>query len=319
MNAFLTRAGWADAAREPLAGDASARLYTRLRRADGTAILMQDPGGDVSLFARLAAHLNDLGLSAPRILARDDAGGLLLLEDLGDGLVARLATDPVREAELYRIAVDALVKLHRHAAPADLPEATPDHMASITQLAFSHYAARPEAAAPAIDALRAILADTAAATDVMVLRDYHAENILLLPQRSGAARAGLLDFQDALRGHRAYDLVSLLRDVRRDLFPGTAETAIAHYLRATGTEEAPFRAAMAALGVQRNLRILGVFARLAAEYGKPRYLCLLPRVWAHLQTDLAHPALSPLRRHLDSMPPPSLAPLARPEPACQMP
>lgn len=319
MKAFLTRAGWAESAQEPLAGDASARRYTRLRRADGTAILMEDPGGDVALFARLAEHLCELGLSAPRVLARDDAAGLLLLEDLGDGLIARLATDPTREAALYREAVDALVELHRHPAPPGLPEATPEHMASMTDLAFTHYAARPDAAAPAIDALRGILAETCATTDVMVLRDYHAENVLHLPERVGAARAGLLDFQDALRGHRAYDLVSLLRDARRDLFPGTAEMAVAHYLQATGTPEAPFRAALAALGVQRNLRILGVFARLASERGKPGYLRLLPRVWDHLQADLAHPALTPLRPHLGVLPPPSAAIVTRLESACPTP
>lgn len=318
MKAFLTRAGWGDARQEPLAGDASARRYTRLRGQDGSAILMQDPGGDAALFARLAEHLCGLGLSAPRILARDDAQGLLLLEDLGDGLIARLATDPERESALYLQAVDALVELHRHPAPEGLPVATPDHLATMTDLAFTHYAGRPDAAAPAIDALRAILAKTCATADVMVLRDFHAENVLHLPERFGAARAGLLDFQDALRGHRAYDLVSLLRDARRDLFPETAEVATTHYLRATGTPEAPFRAAMAVLGFQRNLRILGVFARLA-ERGKPGYLRLLPRVWAHLQADLAHPTLAPLRPHLDVLPPPSADLVARLETACPTP
>jgi hypothetical protein len=319
MSDLLVRTGWADAMAEPLAGDASSRRYTRLRRGTDTAILMHDPDGDIARFARLADHLCGLGLSAPRILGRDDAAGLLLLEDLGDGLIARLATDSGREQALYRQAADALVALHRHEAPPDLPVATPARLAAMTDLAFTRYAARPDGAEPAAQAMRGVLEETAATADVTILRDYHAENILDLPDRTGAARAGLLDFQDAMRGHRAYDLVSLLRDARRDLFPGTYEAVLAHYLDATGLPEAPFRAAMAALGVQRNLRILGVFARLAAQRGKPGYLRLLPRVWAHVHADLAHPALAPMRPHVAALPEPDSAHVAKLETACPTP
>ncbi len=138
----------------------------------------------------------------------------------------------------------------------------------------------------------------------MVLRDYHAENILMLPGRTGAARAGLLDFQDAFTGHAAYDLVSLCRDVRRDVRPETEEACITAYLNATGEDPEAFRGAYAVLGVQRNLRILGVFARLAAN-GKPRYLDFLPRTWALLQEQLAHPALAPLRPIIEALPAPT--------------
>ena len=133
--AFLSDAGWSDATREPLAGDASSRRYTRLRRGEDRAILMQDPDGDTALFARLSRHLLSLGLSAPRILA--EAPGLLLLEDLGDGLIARLATDPETEKRLYLTATDALIALHQHAPPADLPEASPQYLAVMTDLAFT--------------------------------------------------------------------------------------------------------------------------------------------------------------------------------------
>lgn len=293
---FLAKAGWAGATASPIAGDASARRYTRLSKGAQRAILMDDPDGDTALFARLSRHLLSLGLSAPEILA--EAPGKLLLEDLGDGLIARLATDPETEKRLYLNATDALVALHQHAPPADLPKASPQYLAVMTDLAFTCFATNagfaPQTgtAEACAQAFERALAAHAPETDVMILRDYHAENILWLPERQGPARAGLLDFQDALQGHRAYDLVSLIEDARRDVAPETAEAAIRHYLGATGLPETPFRTALAVLGAQRNLRILGVFARLAAIRGKPGYIDLIPRVWGHLQTDLRHPALA---------------------------
>ncbi|MDO6584296.1 phosphotransferase [Salipiger sp. 1_MG-2023] len=314
---FLDAAGWGGAKTAALAGDASARRYTRLSCNGATAILMDDPDGDVALFARLSRHLCGLGLSAPRILA--EAPGRLLLEDLGDGLIARLATDPETEAQLYRAAVDALTELHRHPAPP-LLQATPQRLAQMTDLAFDCYAPDAAAAKPAvITAFEEALSTHAPGTDVMVLRDYHAENILWLPERSGPARAGLLDFQDALAGHRAYDLVSLIEDARRDLRPGIAELSIRHYLDATGLDDAPFRAALAVLGAQRNLRILGVFARLAASRGKPGYIDLVPRVWGHLQTDLRHPALRDIARLLGALPEPDASRLNRLKHPCPTP
>lgn len=293
---LLAEAGWADATATPIAGDASARRYTRLAKGAERAILMDDPEGDTALFARLSRHLRSLGLSAPEIYA--EAPGKLLLEDLGDGLIARLASDPGTEKRLYLAATDALIALHRHAPPPDLLEATPRTLAAMTDLAFTCYASnagqtpQPGTAEACATAFERVLAAHAPDTDVMILRDYHAENILWLPEREGRARAGLLDFQDALQGHRAYDLVSLIEDARRDVSPETAEAAIRHYLDQTGLPEAPFRTALAVLGAQRNLRILGVFARLAATRGKPGYIDLIPRVWGHLQADLRHPALA---------------------------
>jgi hypothetical protein len=155
--------------------------------------------------------------------------------------------------------------------------------------------AAPEAAALFEPLLRA----HAAAAEVTILRDYHAENILDLPDRRGAARAGLLDFQDAMVGHRAYDLVSLLHDIRRRVGPQASAACIARYLAATGQDGAAFDAAFHLLGAQRNLRILGVFARLATDHAKPRYLALLPAVWDRLQHELRHPVLAPLRGFLD--------------------
>lgn len=305
MTGFLEAHGWQDALATPLAGDASARRYTRLRRGQERAILMQDPSCDVALFARLARYLTGLGLSAPQILAEDAGQGLLLLEDLGDGLIARLATDPATETRLYLTATEALVALHAAAPPKGLPLASPEVLANMVVLAFTHYAGSPGAADEAAGILLPILQAHAAPADMMILRDYHAENILDLPERSGPARAGLLDFQDAMVGHRAYDLVSLLHDIRRVVGPEAQAAALDHYVRATGQHRPDFDASFYVLGAQRNLRILGVFARLATEHGKPRYLDMLPAVWQRLQTELAHPVLQPLARFLgDVLPAP---------------
>lgn len=323
MTPFLEAAGWADAAQTPLAGDASSRSYVRLTRGPDTAILMLDPDGDVDLFARLARHLSALNLSAPSIMAQ--APGLLLIEDLGDGLIAQLAQDTVRETALYLVAVDALLELHKHPAPASLPVATPKVLAAMTDVAFDCYAVGAELPNPAardavITAFEPILQNYAAPEGVMVLRDYHAENILWLADRQGAKRAGLLDFQDALQGHRAYDLISLIEDARRDVSPQTANACIAHYLAQSGLPETAFRTALAVLGAQRNLRILGVFARLAATRGKPHYIDLIPRVWAHLKHDLTHPALAPVAAILSqSLPEPTPAILQRLKNPCPTP
>ncbi|WP_417723226.1 aminoglycoside phosphotransferase family protein [Salipiger sp.] len=314
----LTGTPWEGARAEPLAGDASSRRYSRLHLGERSAILMLDPEGDTALFARLARHLRAIGLSAPGILA--ERPGELLLEDLGDGLVARLATSPEAERRLYLCATDALIALHGHPPPEELTRATPERLAAMTDLAFDWYAGgQDDARTACADAFREALERHAPVADVMILRDYHAENILYLPDRSGPAQAGLLDFQDALTGHRAYDLVSLLEDARRDVAPDTVEACLRHYLDRTGTAEVAFRAAFAVLGAQRNLRILGVFARLAATRGKPGYLALIPRVWGHLRNDLAHPALAGVRGTLTRLPAPDAAWLERLRTSCPTP
>jgi aminoglycoside/choline kinase family phosphotransferase len=276
-------------------GDASTRSYARL--VDGTrrAILMRDPAGDTALFARIARHLTGIGLSAPQILAHDDAQGFMLIEDFGDDLLAELAKDPAQEEDLYRLATDVLLHLHQHPPAADLQIATPEYLAQATDLAFTYYAMSSDGFDAARRAFLPVLERYAMPSDVMVLRDYHAENALLLSDRPGVARLGLLDFQDALQGHRAYDLVSLIEDARRDVAPHVAEACVAQYLAKSALPEQDFRASLAVLGAQRNLRILGIFARLAAARNKPDYVDLIPRVWAHLQGNLRHPVLADLQ------------------------
>lgn len=306
ISSFLNAAGWGMATRGKLAGDASNRRYERLTDGpEGTpAVLMDaDPakGEDIRPFIRIAEHLTGLGLSAPTILAQDEAQGFLLLEDLGDALFARLLErDPAREEELYIAATEVLIQLHA-AAPPSAPDYGPETMTNVAGIAFSWYGfgATGDKNGAGMAAMQSALAGAFATlqpwSPVLVLRDYHAENLFWLPERSGAARVGLIDFQDAGLGHPAYDLVSLGRDVRRDVRPETYEAMLAHYATATGQDIAAFTAAAATLSAQRNLRILGVFARLSMHFGKPAYVDLIPRTWTTLMADLAHPSLNDLR------------------------
>lgn len=313
---FLDQAGWGGAARAPLAGDASMRRYERLSRAGETAVLMDaPPPEDVRPFLSIARHLATLGLSAPRILAADGARGLLLLEDLGDDLFARIvAREPDREGALYTEAAALLAALHRHAPPEGLPQLDATTMPALTAPAFEWYLAH--AAGPAAPVERAALEEalgealvrlSPAPSPVLALRDFHAENLLWLPGRTGIARVGLLDFQDACAAHPAYDLVSLLEDARRDVAEPVRTATIRRYAAATGTDETALVAAMAVQGAQRNLRIMGVFARLSLHAGKPHYVDLMPRVWAHLRRDLSHPALAGLARAARLLPEPTPA------------
>jgi hypothetical protein len=155
---------------------------------------------------------------------------------------------------------------------------------------------------------------------VLILRDYHAGNLIDLPGRAGPARLGLLDFQLAQMGQPAYDLVSLLQDARRDVPQPLAAALAERFRRARGDGAEEFAAGLATLGAQRALRILGVFARLCVEGGKPGYLPMMPRVWGQLQQNLAHPALARLRRVCDTLlPPPTPAVLERIRARCALP
>ena len=316
-SAFLGLHGWNTAARTTVAGDASNRRYDRLTTGDGArAILMDAPpakGEDVRPFIAVTGLLRAQGLSAPRILAADTDAGFLLLEDLGDDLLARvIATDPSLEHTLYAAATDVLIHLHR-APPPDLPPYDAATMTPLAALAFDWYGAGAsdqsvtQAKAKFEAACAAALGPLDGHLTALIQRDYHAENLLWLPDRDGVARVGLLDYQDAMRGHPAYDLVSILQDARRDVSGDIADQMITRYVTATGTDRAGFETAYALLGMQRNMRIIGVFARLSMAYGKPHYVDLIPRVWDHLMTNLRHPALADIA-------PLIIGPLPRPTP-----
>jgi N-acetylmuramate 1-kinase len=307
IRAFLERHGFAGARRVPLAGDASVRRYERIQGGPRPAVLMDAPPAAIELrpFLAVAAWLRATGLSAPEVLAADPGAGLALLEDLGDDLFSRLLARGGDEDLLYRTAVDLLLVLHRAVPPAWLPPYDDAWLLREAELLVEWYA--PDLGAPVRAEYRAIWRDLLPAArtgaDGFVYVDYHADNLLWLPGRSALARVGLLDFQDARRGPSAYDLVSLLEDARRDVDPGLARAMLERYLTARPELDATaFRAAYGLLGAQRNAKILGLFARLARRDGKPHYLALQPRVRAHLERDLRHPLLAPLRlwfeRHL---------------------
>jgi aminoglycoside/choline kinase family phosphotransferase len=301
--AFLAAAGWGDSRAEPLAGDASARRYLRLRRGPDRAVLMDaDPrrGEQVQPFLAVGDWLSAHGYSAPAVLAADAPLGLLLLEDLGDGLFARLvAADPGCEAQLYQAATGFLADLHRHAPPGFLAMGDGPALAELVAILPDWYLAGMDApvtpAALALpDTIAALYNHLAQTPPVVSLRDFHAENLIWRPDRAGVARVGLLDFQDAFVTDRAYDLVSLLQDARRDVSTATEAACLRAYIAATRLDGASFLAIYALMGAQRALRILAVFARLCMAGGKPHYLDYAPRVWSYLQRNLVHPALGPL-------------------------
>lgn len=297
---FLTQAGWGQAQRRFLAGDASDRSYDRLTMANQTAVLMDAPpgkGDDPADFIAIGSHLNALGLSAPRILAQDLQQGFLLIEDLGDTLFARLITQsPVMEAPLYAAATDVLLHLQSHTAPADLPNLSAKDWAQAAAFALEWYRFAITGDTGDLPAFTAALTVAMRAhadgPRVLILRDYHAENLLWLPEREGLAKVGLLDFQLAQMGQPAYDLVSMLQDARRDVSPQTEAGMMARFRGPA--DETRFAAAYATIGAQRALRILGVFSRLCLVAGKAHYLTLIPRVWCQLQRNITHPALADL-------------------------
>jgi N-acetylmuramate 1-kinase len=304
---FLADHGFAGAKRVALAGDASARRYERLIGGPRPAVLMDMPPEllDMRPFLRVGRQLRAWGLSAPELLAADAASGLALLEDLGDRSFSRALEEGFDAELLYGAAVDLLVELQDRPAPAGLPVYDDAWFLREALLLPEWYADRLQA--DAIAEFRRLWLDllpgARTGADGLVYVDYHADNLVWLPERQGHARVGLLDFQDARLGPPAYDLVSLLEDARRDVDPVLADAMIKRYLAARPQlDPEAFRAACAILGAQRNSKILGLFSRLAKRDGKARYLALQPRVRAHLQGDLMHPATAPLRgwfeRHL---------------------
>ncbi|MDQ4061431.1 MAG: tRNA (adenosine(37)-N6)-threonylcarbamoyltransferase complex ATPase subunit type 1 TsaE [Pseudomonadota bacterium] len=335
---FLDEAGWSGARRIRIQGDASTRSYERLARDGETAILMNSPSQpdgppirdgkpysriahlaeSVHAFVAIGRALYDAGLSAPAFLATDPDKGLLLLEDLGaEGVVtAHPPRAPVPER--YEAAVEVLAAIHaRHwpeAFPFDegtvyrVPPYDLDAFLIEAELLLDWYLPAEPGRVPG-EAERArfrelwsrLLAEPLAGPRTLVLRDYHSPNLLWLPQREGLRRVGLLDFQYALIGPDAYDVVSLLQDARVDVPAALEEALLERYLELRIAADAEFDAAAfrrryAVLGAQRATKILGIFRRLERRDGKPQYLAHLPRIVDNLRRNLAHPVCAPLAR-----------------------
>lgn len=309
LNQFLQKNNLLHFQRIKLAGDASTRRYERLTDRSKTFILMDAPPPEtVTQFVKVAKLLGNQGFSAPNLHAIDVENGFLLLEDLGDDLFAQLIEAGENEEGLYKLAVDFLLTLARRPAPTELPKFTDDYIFDQNQMFLDWYVPtqidRPMTESTRSEygeIWRRLIRKIRVGSEVVILRDFHAENLLFLKNRKGVKALGLLDFQDALVGPSAYDLVSLLQDARRDVTPTVASKMIAYYLDETGVDEVSFRTSYAILGAHRALRILGIFTRLAKQDGKRRYLKLVPKMQHHLQINLAHPELQKLKVFLEQL------------------
>ena len=305
---FLTRCGWDNANSKTLAADASFRRYYRLDSCGERAVLMDAPPSqeDVRPFVAVARHLLNLGLSAPKILGQDIVGGFLLMEDLGDKKLNDLLPMTDNEEPFYERAIDVLCALHERPPPAWL--APYDEKLLLTETDFLIDWYWPTVTGASVtnptreayhDAWAEVISKVELGPPVTVLRDYHADNLMWLPNRGGVAAIGLLDFQDALAGSPAYDMVSLLEDARRDVSDNLAEKMIKRYVSARNINSSSFREAYSVLGAQRNSKIVGIFTRLWKRDGKATYLGLIPRVWRLLDQDLNQPILAPVRVWFD--------------------
>lgn len=341
MEDFVARAGWGEAERDAIQGDASTRSYERLTMHGRKAVLMNAPKGDeapgeplgasvadrriigynalarlagpnMEAFLTVAQELSMRGLSAPKIIAADVGLGFALLEDFGEGDFWRVIhDDPAMERPLYEAAVDVLAVIYRSSFP-DAPQYQGhtwpirhyDEAALLaeTDLFLDFYA--PDVGRPVSDAARAEFYDLWRAAfkrlDVhapgLCLRDFHAQNLFWLPERTGQARVGLIDFQDALFAHPAYDLASFLEDARRDVDPSLFEPLKQRFCEKSGLRyDDDFHAAYAVMAAQRNTKVIGFPVRADVKFGKPQYRHLIPRVRDHLKRDLSHPACADLQ------------------------
>jgi tRNA threonylcarbamoyl adenosine modification protein YjeE len=334
LSDFLARTPYAEADAEYLQGDASTRAYARLVLPDRSAILMNAPrqpdgpptrdgkpysalvhlAEDVTPFVAVGEELRRRGLAAPAIYAFDLEQGFLIIEDLGDQVFGAEIAHGTPIADLYAPAVDVLLAIAKNPPPPLLPveghapHRLPDYDAGalLTEaLLLTDWFWPAVHGTPAPDAVRdefiglwqPLLAAAASSDKTLILRDFHSPNLMWLPGRAGLQRVGLLDFQDALSGPAAYDLVSLLQDARLEVPEALEAELLARYCAARSASNRQFssdafRTLYATLGAQRNSKILGIFARLAKRDGKRGYLTHIPRVARYLERDLAHPALA---------------------------
>jgi tRNA threonylcarbamoyl adenosine modification protein YjeE len=351
IRAFLAAAGWGEASTRLayLQGDASPRRYARMTKADGSRTILMDaprrPDGppirdgksysaiahlaeDVRAFVAVGKALSDAGLSTPEIFAEDLDQGLLVIEDFGDAVFGAELECGRAQMPLWKSAVETLVELQRtppppHIALSDgsdyvVPVADAGVLDIETQLLLDWYwpalhgTAAPQSARDSFTTeWQQVFARVLRQPKTWLLRDYHSPNLIALADRPAPRNVGIIDFQDALVGPAAYDLVSLLQDARVDVAKDLEKALLDHYVsrvmqRDPTFDAEEFRFAYAALGAQRNTKILGIFARLAMRDGKRRYLAHMPRIWGYLERDLQHEGLRQLRAWYDDHLPRSL-------------
>ncbi|MGY8985463.1 MAG: aminoglycoside phosphotransferase family protein [Sphingomonadales bacterium] len=328
LNNFLKKIGLEAAIILPLAGDASFRHYNRIIDGEKSFILMDapPPQENVKPFIAIAKHLKCSGFSAPIIYEKHIDDGFLLLEDLGDSTFNEvLKFNPAIEKALYKNAIDCLVELHCKPLIKTL------RIEKDTSYNIQYYDVNvmfeefflfvdwylPEVS-PNINLINKphlknlfgdLFGDWTPLLDTFVLRDFHSENLMHLEDRDGHTQVGLLDFQDAMIGHKAYDLVSLLKDARRDVPTNLEEAMITRFLKGHADicqplDKDEFLRVYHLLGAGRNAKIIGIFTRLWKRDNKPQFLKLIPRVMAHLEKNLEHPALAPLKIWFEEVLPP---------------
>jgi N-acetylmuramate 1-kinase len=307
---FLNKSGMESAEPELLAGDASFRKYYRIKNNNKFLVLMDAPPPyeKISPFILVGNYLKKIGLSSPDIIKYDEEGGLILLEDLGDDLFSRVLNDDSKnEEKLYITATDALIHLHNSEKMPDIPDYDNKLLMQEFSL-FSEWYMPLFCSDAKLDELKAeyksicteLLPLCHLSNYVCVLRDYHADNLIWLPEREGITKVGMLDFQDAVLGPASYDLVSLLQDARRDVSEELEFQVIEYFIEQQNLNKDEFLTNYCILGAQRNLKIIGIFTRLCKRDNKPNYLKFIPRVWKYLENDLrAVPELSRLKEFLD--------------------
>jgi len=314
LAAFLASAGWGDAEHSPLTADASFRRHIRLYQNGKTALVMDAPPTheDVRSFVLVDRHLRLLDFSAPEILSEDETNGFLLLEDFGDATFTILLASGADERALYVLATDVLIALHA----LDTPGATPDWLPPYDDSRLRDEAVllldwfMPAQGLSVSTEARAeferiwfdLFAYVHSGPRTLVLRDYHVDNLMRLEGRESIKACGLLDFQDALSGHPAYDLMSLLQDARRDIPVRLQADMLERYrdaLNITGTDWDGFERAYAILAAQRHAKVIGIFTRLDRRDAKPVYLKHIDRLWRLLENALEHPTLIDMKRWMD--------------------
>lgn len=309
VKSFLEVHGWAHSHSKILAADASMRQYFRLELRSKSAVLMdarRSSQQETQRFCYIAEWLKNNGLKAPEIFAQNLRVGLLLLEDFGDDLFAYLMEhDPLQTRRLYKTSVDMLIHLRCTPLPDWLSQPSSADLAEMISPFWESYADNAEfnmGVRRSISRnLQKILTVLDNGPKVVALRDCHAENLIQISGKSGLDAVGLLDFQDAFICHPAYDLVSLLQDARRDVPPELEQAMLDYYLLLSQEDPAGFLKAYRILGVQRNLRILGIFSALAEQQGKKKYVHLQPRVCAYVRRNLVHPVFDGLRDDLEPL------------------
>tara|TARA_B100001939_G_scaffold250728_1_gene217673 strand:+ start:11563 stop:12573 length:1011 start_codon:yes stop_codon:yes gene_type:complete len=312
--AFARKHGWGNVHWQALTSDASFRQYYRLTGEDRSVLLMDAaaPYEDIGAYLDMTGHLRKHGFSVPEIFAEDRATGFALIEDFGDATFTRLFTEGRDEESLYLLATDVLVALHQNqrVLDADLPLYDLARMKEEISLFVDWYVpaalgrSATEKERRAFDmAWREVLERVADRPETLVLRDYHVDNLMLLKGRPGVRACGLLDYQDALAGPRAYDLVSLLEDARKDVSADLKARVLHRYAQGCGALSEIFLTDMVILGAQRHTKVAGIFVRLYVRDGKAAYLRHLPRVMKLLETSLNHSALAEVKSVMETMVP----------------